>query len=465
MHVNTDFLVIGSGPAGSVLSYFLAKQNFNVSIVDVAHNKKNKKQTHQSFIKKQSKNYTPQFSGVLGGNSELWASKVWLMSKDYFDEKKWMMSYDELLNNSEELSEYFGIEHNSLINVECKNKVKQRSACRPNFNNLFEYLNIENNTNIEVYEGFSPNGLSKKNGKIVSVTAVDLTGNEVSFDINQSLIFCAGGINNPRLLLNLIKDCNDNVGKYLVDHPHINLGDLGFDQLHLNSEIAKPYLLKHKNPFACEGNAMIDIDGIEAGIQLDGRVDVGRLFKKSYLKSKNPFIINFIKMIEFFFRKNVLLFYKITRLTGMKSGYFSYEFFFSQTSGSNKVELSKEKDAYGLYKSNIFWRVSKKDEEIYNKIIRRVIPKNVVFKENSVLTGYHPSSTTIIGKDKETSVVDSDLRLHGISNIYVCGSSVFPTCGAVNPTWTIMTLAYRLSKHLSLSKKNEFETYKKLVYF
>jgi choline dehydrogenase-like flavoprotein len=38
--------------------------------------------------------------------------------------------------------------------------------------------------------------------------------------------------------------------------------------------------------------------------------------------------------------------------------------------------------------------------------------------------------------------------LHGVSNLYVAGSSVFPTEGYVNPTLTIVALALRLGDHL-----------------
>ena len=45
-------------------------------------------------------------------------------------------------------------------------------------------------------------------------------------------------------------------------------------------------------------------------------------------------------------------------------------------------------------------------------------------------------------------VVDADCRVHGVRNLYVAGSSVFPTYGCSNPTLTVVALALRLADHL-----------------
>jgi choline dehydrogenase-like flavoprotein len=50
--------------------------------------------------------------------------------------------------------------------------------------------------------------------------------------------------------------------------------------------------------------------------------------------------------------------------------------------------------------------------------------------------------------DPSTGVVDRDCRVHGMTNLFVAGSSVFPTGGSANPTLTIVALALRLADHL-----------------
>jgi choline dehydrogenase-like flavoprotein len=62
--------------------------------------------------------------------------------------------------------------------------------------------------------------------------------------------------------------------------------------------------------------------------------------------------------------------------------------------------------------------------------------------------GSHLMGTCRMGRDARTSVATSDLRVHGIENLYLSGASVFVTSGTANPTLTIAALALRLAGHL-----------------
>ena len=66
----------------------------------------------------------------------------------------------------------------------------------------------------------------------------------------------------------------------------------------------------------------------------------------------------------------------------------------------------------------------------------------------------HLMGTTRMGDNPKTSVVDKNLKSHDIDNLYICGNSVFPTSGAVNPTLTTQALAARLADHLVESSHN-----------
>jgi choline dehydrogenase-like flavoprotein len=45
-------------------------------------------------------------------------------------------------------------------------------------------------------------------------------------------------------------------------------------------------------------------------------------------------------------------------------------------------------------------------------------------------------------------VVDKNCQVHGLSNLFVAGSSVFPTAGSGTPTMTLVSLALRLADHI-----------------
>ena len=140
---------------------------------------------------------------------------------------------------------------------------------------------------------------------------------------------------------------------------------------------------------------------------------------------------------------------------------YSFEFYFSQLQNyKNFVELDKKKlDSFGLKKINIHWDLSAEDiEKIKNIIDKSVGSEGILLRSNYKLNfsknfykyglaGLHPSCTTMIGDKEKGGVVNSDLKLHYYDNIYICGSSTFPQNGFTNPTWTIMTLAKRLSEN------------------
>jgi choline dehydrogenase-like flavoprotein len=66
----------------------------------------------------------------------------------------------------------------------------------------------------------------------------------------------------------------------------------------------------------------------------------------------------------------------------------------------------------------------------------------------SVPVGGHHIGTARMSVDPKAGIVDPSCRMHTVPNVYLAGSSVFPTCGQANPTLTIVALAIRLSDHL-----------------
>ena len=62
---------------------------------------------------------------------------------------------------------------------------------------------------------------------------------------------------------------------------------------------------------------------------------------------------------------------------------------------------------------------------------------------------YHPIGLTRMSDDLASGVVDRHCKVHGVDNLYIGGSSIFPTAGYSGPTMMIMGFALRLADHLS----------------
>ena len=65
--------------------------------------------------------------------------------------------------------------------------------------------------------------------------------------------------------------------------------------------------------------------------------------------------------------------------------------------------------------------------------------------------GGHHIGTTRMSHGPGDGVVDPECRIHGVSNLFVASSSVFPTSSQANPTLTIVAFSVRIALNLSRS--------------
>lgn len=62
--------------------------------------------------------------------------------------------------------------------------------------------------------------------------------------------------------------------------------------------------------------------------------------------------------------------------------------------------------------------------------------------------GNHHLGTTRMSSDPRQGVVDAECKVHGVENLYIAGSSVFPSYSASNPTLNLIALTLRLGDQL-----------------
>jgi len=121
---------------------------------------------------------------------------------------------------------------------------------------------------------------------------------------------------------------------------------------------------------------------------------------------------------------------------------------------TNRVTLSEDtRDHFGDPLAHLNFSYADEDRKMLDcvrqlilKMFRKVGAQDV--QEGEVTWSRHHIGTCRMGDNPKTSVVDRNLRVHESPNLYVCGSEVFVTGGAVPPVLTIVALAHRLADHL-----------------
>ena len=129
----------------------------------------------------------------------------------------------------------------------------------------------------------------------------------------------------------------------------------------------------------------------------------------------------------------------------------------------NRVELIPERDRLGVPRVRVRWTVGPTEEVTYRRALALLVAELEKLEPGlaaarlpegdpwpSQLVGnWHHEGTTRMHDDPAHGVVDRDCRVHGVANLFVAGSSVFPSSGSTSPTVTILQLALRLADHLA----------------
>lgn len=129
---------------------------------------------------------------------------------------------------------------------------------------------------------------------------------------------------------------------------------------------------------------------------------------------------------------------------------------------ARRLTLGTERDALGMPRLNLHMHVADSNFAHYRETMKelgrqllaarigmvRLNQKTHADWQGVMDWGNHHMGTTRMSADPKKGVVDSDGKVHGIGNLYVAGSSVFPTYGASNPTMNLVALTLRLATHL-----------------
>jgi choline dehydrogenase-like flavoprotein len=176
----------------------------------------------------------------------------------------------------------------------------------------------------------------------------------------------------------------------------------------------------------------------------------------SWIADMSTVIHNFEGLSELGIRK--LLFGEGVPVDAMPVGCASEQ----QPNPLSRVSLGTKVDRLGMREVVVDWQLVPNDRtkaaeilkllamEIGRTAFGRLHP--LLIEDGPWPNGFygdaHQMGTTRMHQDPKLGVVDENCRVHSVANLYVAGSSVFPSTGANNPTLTIVALAIRLADHL-----------------
>ena len=123
---------------------------------------------------------------------------------------------------------------------------------------------------------------------------------------------------------------------------------------------------------------------------------------------------------------------------------------------ANRIVLSSDRrDRFGLPCAIVHYAVDEyvrrgaaDTRRTFDDIARLLGASEIRHTENLGPVG-HPMGTTIMGADARNSVADAWGRAHDHPNLFIAGSSLFPSGGTVNPTLTIAALSLHTADAIS----------------
>jgi choline dehydrogenase-like flavoprotein len=280
----------------------------------------------------------------------------------------------------------------------------------------------------------------KKDGdRVQSVRFARSSGDDLRVSAD-TVVLAAGGIENPRLLLahgQALSVEADAVGRYFMDHPHVLAGSIHIP----DPTPLRTYLRGSNEP----GHRTLHVLGLPEAVQRrEGllNVSVEVRMRVDAMLSDEPV------EGELYLRSE------------------------QSPNPESRVSLGRRSDRFGVPQPYLSWQLLDED---WDSVVRTAELTAGALQERVGATaqlsirsdtpwpwnpagpnesrngtwGFHHMGTTRMADDPSEGVVDSNCLVQGTSNLYVAGSSVFPTGGCANPTYMIVVLAHRLVDHIA----------------
>jgi choline dehydrogenase-like flavoprotein len=313
----------------------------------------------------------------------------------------------------------------------------------------------------------------------------------------RKFVLAAGGIENARLLLSSndvapagVGNRNDLVGRYFMDHPRIASGTVKFNKtwqlnrfydvkfsyrnplISLNGVSSAATIIPSRHAQETEHllNARLYTESMFYGEEATGGEAVKNLYqslvvRRHGIEASEVFAllghpVSAARFTACYLLRSQNLVHHQRAVTVVEP----------EPNPDSRVTLLAERDRLGMQRVQVDWRVGAKERRTIGRInelldaeLRRLdlgeldldgdLAGSAEAWPDRLSWCWHHMGTTRMHDNPRLGVVDRNCQVHGIHNLYIAGSSVFPTCGNDSPTITVIALALRLAEHIADREK------------
>jgi choline dehydrogenase-like flavoprotein len=505
-----DLCIVGAGAAGITLALELEAAGRRVCLLE-AGGSEYEAETQRLFEGEVVGQPYPMLRetrvGALGGSTTVWAGwcrpleALDFEPRDWCDAAGWPFGLDELRPHYARAHEICGLaafdyEPGHWASVLGPERILARDSA---FSNEIFHINVVNfgrrfrerlgrSKAIDLVLHAPVTQLRMEGATCTAVEIRTLDGDELAIGADR-FVLAAGGVENPRLLLlsadepgGVPGNAGGLVGRYFTDHAFVDPGTLVLREPDaLDFYRARPVA---PSPGASSVRGVLSLRPevvererlMHAALFFHPRYEAHRVFATGEVKALQQLFDKTKRRavpgaawpyarraLGAPYRLAVAMARKLAVRHGPARRWRMRAAFETGFRADNRVMLSDERDRLGRRRVRIEWQIGEADIEnmrrvtqLFDQAVRqagvghleRAFPDAPAAWRQAIEAGKHHMGTTRMHVSSRQGVVDENGRVHGTANLFVAGSSVFPSGGYANPTLTIVALAARLGEHL-----------------
>jgi hypothetical protein len=488
-----DATIIGAGAAGILLAVQLTKAGKKVLLIESGHFSIDEEKQKQNEVEMAAKNLANAVWGrkrAIGGTTLAWGGQclpftsIDFLKRPWVENSGWPIAFDIMEAYYKEATAFMGVDtldyHSDIfskakiddpgIDASLLDFHVSKWAREPNFQVLYKDF-LQANVMV-VYNAQLQRIFRLEDGSVDKIEIQNFN-KDVFYTKIKILIIAAGGIETNRILLNNNAGNHSGwLGKCFMDHPCIEIGDVVTNdqyrlQKHFNTHLwdKRKYSVRlslskkiqeEKKILNCSAGIMFkpSADKFDPYAEL---VSFKKDFKLKRLLKVSGSSVNLIKSIWAYIKHG--FYYKVNadnKLVLMIE---------QEPITSSQIGLSIMNDAFGIPKAKISWNISYKTWETVLgvsgilkteierlglgevKLYEHIKPHNENWADTLSDVNHHMGGCRMSAAP-EGGVVNENLQVWGIPNLFVCSCAVFPTASHSNPTLTMLALGMRLSEYL-----------------